>query len=370
MLRDLFISRVGDDSDSDDDNNDDDDYDHHHNDNDNDNDNDWNYNDFGDNGGMRKFLWRLDAPVLQSFTLRHLSLGQTGHIVNLTELILDHDLRGSPPSMTDFLDLLESNTNLRRISLEAAGPTRNDGDPHRIVRLNCLEFLKLENAETKEILNHLSLPATVDIIIQSIYRMDGGILPSALTHLPSTEGFSVIYIDNDSRPGTKLSAYRLANTGSLLIDVISPTLYVYSFHGLPVAHVRTLWLEYIRFERAANGVIDRYPQSFFSSLPDLDTLVLLRCHVGSIFRLLLRRDGHMPCPSLTSLVIYEPFDDRIDFSLLSDLVVMRESRGAPFKNISILNYKGGLLGVERLPKCVKLERGGSKPEFPFKPLCF
>jgi hypothetical protein len=108
---------------------------------------------------------KLDAPVFQTFSLFSVSLGRsTGHIVNLTELVLDGV---SDPPMTHFPDLLGSNTNLHYI----VGFRSDDGDPHQIVHLNSVEALATPQTDTKEVLNHLSLPATAHTTIEYGDRM-------------------------------------------------------------------------------------------------------------------------------------------------------------------------------------------------------
>jgi hypothetical protein len=77
----------------------------------------------------------------------------TGPIVNLVELTLGTSYDSDGASMTHFLDLLESNINLCHISLLSARP---QSDPHRIVHLNSLEILTMDETPTKEVLSHLS----------------------------------------------------------------------------------------------------------------------------------------------------------------------------------------------------------------------
>jgi hypothetical protein len=114
----------------------------------------------------------------------------TGPIVNLVELTLGTSYDSDGTSMTHFLDLLESNINLCHISLLSAGP---QSDPHRIVHLNSLEILTMEETPTKEALSHLSLPATTHITIANFYgtpyynRIVEHVLPASLIHLPGTE---------------------------------------------------------------------------------------------------------------------------------------------------------------------------------------
>jgi hypothetical protein len=317
----------------------------------------------------------LTAPVLQSFTLYGFSLGQpTGHIVNLTELHLNRDNRDPPPSMTYFLDLLESNMNLRRIFLIHAGPYSDDGDPDRIVHLNSLEFLTMEGTTTKGVLNHLSLPDTVNIIIRDIDVSDReGIveedLPASLAHLPSTQDFAIISINIPSFECFSISAHRPMNAGSLLLDGFLLSIhsdYIQFFRPLSVAHVRELWLECSSFKGIGKEMIDEYLRSILFSLPALDALILVECDLGSIFQILRPRDGHMPCPSLSSLTIYEPFST--GYLGVSDLAAIRESEGAPLKKITILRYRDEMLeGIECLPKCVDVVGGCElPPEFPFE----
>jgi hypothetical protein len=167
-----------------------------------------------------------------------------------------------------------------------------------------------------------------------------------------------------------ISAHRPGNTGSLTISCFMIYPYsnsIYSFYPLSVAHVRELWLEQVHFETIDDGVTDEYLQSIFFSLPALDTLVLINCELGAIFQMLQPRGGHIPCPSLTSLTIY--VTSGIDYLCVSGLAAMRELRGAPFKNISLLcDMKGTLRleGVECLPKCVDIvEDCHHPPKFSF-----
>jgi hypothetical protein len=305
-------------------------------------------------------LLKLDAPVLQSFTLRGISLRQlTGPIVNLTELILEND-DGAVSPMTDFLDLLESNTNLRLISLVSAGPRRSDGDPYRVVHLNSLEVLTMYKASTQVVLNHLSLPATTDIDITEDYDTSGllgnvgQVLPTSLTHLPSTKGLKLISIKIFDPTNFAMIAHRSGNAGSITIGGRLPSHYsnsFYSFYPLSVMLVRELRLHGLDLDPIDNGVTDEYLQSMFFSLPSLDTLVLKHCKLGAIFQMLQPRDGHVPCPSLTSLTIY--VTSSIDCLGISHLAATRESAGASFKKISLLcSLVRTLEGVEFLPKCV------------------
>jgi hypothetical protein len=317
---------------------------------------------------------KLDAPGLQSFNLGGISLGQlTSPIVNLAKLILHNCPDDS--SMTQFLDLLESNVNLRRIILVCAGPQSDDGDPRRIVHLNRLKSLTISYIETKVILSHLSLPATADINIPDGCKPPGprGIiermLPASLTYLPSTQGLEMTSISISSALCFAIRAHRPGNTGSLVLGGLLFRHYYpncfYSLYPLPVVHVRELWLKGLNLEPIDDGVTDEYLQSMFFSLPSLDTLFLINCNFGSIFQMLQPRDGHMPCPSLTTLTIYATYS--IDCLGILHLTAMRESRGAPFERISLLcSTNGTLEGVECLPKYVDVVEGNYRPpEFPY-----
>jgi hypothetical protein len=322
----------------------------------------------------------VDVPILQSLTLHGISFEQLsmGRVVNLTHLSWSA-WGTSSPSMTQLLGLLESNMNLRRVYLNTAKAPSDDGNSNRLVHLDRLESLRIVGNATKVILDHLSLPSSVDIIIGSIRILDGSkgvveqALPNPLTHLPSvTREFETISVKVDSK--YTVSAHRPGDDGTLAISGTSPSYYqlprsYYSLYPLSIAHVRELWLECVHFRPIDDGLTDGYLQSMFYSLPALNTLSLEGCDLGSIFQMLQPREGHVPCPSLISLTIYD-INGNIDCFVLSDLAVMRELQGAPFKKISLLcgAARCELKGLERLRRCVDVVEAdsGVEPTFPFR----
>lgn len=337
-------------------------------------------------------LFRDHTPSLKHLTIEGYSLPPpANHFVNLVRLDLRNDVHRLVP-MSRFLDALESNPGLLHLTVSFAGPKSDDIDPtwNRVVRLDSVQLVDLHECFAKLLLGHLMLSSGTELVIYNSSRLlpqRGGstvvedMLPESLTNLRNLQNLDVLGIARRGRYDWEIAGGRKGHGAKTSVSIThdadgrTSSTGPPSFFPLLVVEVHELWLkkvtiEYFDFD-AAEFVVDL--RRTFSALPALQTLVLLQCRADCIFQALQPNEDHIPCSSLTALVIYDPFeiDDFGDAELI-DLACARKQYGAPLKRIS-LGFRPGTVSlgdqVERLKEYVEVvdyEESDSVRNWPFR----
>lgn len=122
-----------------------------------------------DSESMQLFpvLLQSSLPSLHTLLLERFYLaGSVAHTGNLINLHLRNENTQEFTSMTQLLDVLDSNPKLRWITIKHAGPTPAEETyfPRKDIHLDHLESLVLFECAVKPILSHISSPSTARLV--------------------------------------------------------------------------------------------------------------------------------------------------------------------------------------------------------------
>ncbi|KAJ7593888.1 hypothetical protein C8J56DRAFT_423501 [Mycena floridula] len=137
-------------------------------------------------------------PKLTKVSIDYYTSWPAGYFTKLTHLCLSNQYDFSRPSTSDFLDFLDASPLLEELSLDSAGPTKDNTADYptthasRIVNLEHLRELNIGRFPATTViarfLSHLALPATTNTYIwgQSLLNIDenlGMLLPGDYSRL-------------------------------------------------------------------------------------------------------------------------------------------------------------------------------------------
>ncbi|KAJ7598348.1 hypothetical protein C8J56DRAFT_913822 [Mycena floridula] len=142
-------------------------------------------------------------PKLRQLTLSRVSSWPTGYFHDLTHLALSSQSYSDRPSTSIFLDFIEHSLRLEVITLEGAGPSKDEVDDFppvatgRMISLSSLKELNLSSPfpafAVARLLSHLSIPANAQLHIISmnpLLEFDDNVasfLPSNISHLQNLD---------------------------------------------------------------------------------------------------------------------------------------------------------------------------------------
>lgn len=315
----------------------------------------------------------LRALVVSGFALTSPEVSRIA--VNLAYLELRHDEGPDGLNVGQLLDVLEANAELEDLIVSSVAPNEEPGNIHRLVKLNKLCALGLARCAAQTILRHLQLPPITDVIIHHAEIGEGEsilqkTLPTSLNSLENFMGLTTAGFRRLSPDIFTLVAYR-GKVGSIAIRARIPSAlhlvqaFMPSFQPLAVDHLRELWLD-DQTEMGDGKLTDL--GTLISSLPVLETLVLLGCKCDGIFSGLQPGDELIPCPSLTTLTIHDK--NFPSYPALLDLAIKRNDNGVPFKNVTITCHPGnsfaseGLVLLRNYVETVKYEVDEKAPRWP------
>lgn len=327
-------------------------------------------------------LFNAQLPLLRTLGVRGFTMSGPEIVriaVNLTCLELRENAGPDDLTVSQLLDILETNLGLQRLIVSSVASREEPGDIHRLVKLKELHTLGLSRCAEQTMLRHLYLPLITDITIHHTEIEEGQTilqksLPASLDNLEiATEIITVGFrrlsrhvftldacSDLDSDQGSIAIRARITSARNRIHPFLS------SFQPFAVDRVRELWLD---DHKAKEGrkLIDL--GILVGLLPVLETLVLLGCGYEGIFNALQPGVDQIPCPCLAILTIYDA-----NFPLyptLLDLAINRANNGVPFKKVTVTSHPGvffaeeGLLLLRNHVETVEYKADDKVPEWPF-----
>lgn len=281
------------------------------------------------------------------------------HITNLRVLNLENDDDACFTSMTNLLDVLESNPELHFLEIRRAGPRVDDAAPERIVRLDNMARLTLGLCAIKMILGHLALPPTTDLAIRNTAKLHGPgplqeFLPPAVRNLENLRTIETLIFGNCGKGKCSINAVTVededGDRGSINIfakahsDEPNDSFVLKAFRALRLGppsfeHVTELFLHGLKL------LTPEFSGEVLGSMPKLETLVLSDCDTVVFLQALTPSRDKTPflCPEIRNLTIHT--DQKMDRLDLPYFATVRKGRGAPLERVSITCHSPRLVNV-------------------------